>query len=742
MATLTDNTTMPEQAADSALKLRVVVLSRSSSGATTLARALSNASDRHDVHYSELENDLNDCEAAVLTMNAQGAESEVEEVVAFLRQLRLDRGQQFATAGLPVHVVLTQCDRIDGASEQQRQILVEERRGKIERHFREFVDKSRAFGELDVHVAATAIDESTGKTWGIVELHRDLLASARSYQNRKIASANRLSWIGVWTTVALAGLIAAIAALILSRTLFQRPELEIKVEDYRAREGQTPSQRLSEPLAQKINELTAIQNDAGFSHLPNELQQFVRQRLGELQEYHGYKHRLANLKPPAQARTPEDLDRTERALKTTLAIPSLYQNDWQQTAAGQLHEKWLEDVAALRKEINSAQQSIQDHIQDAVRLSSFVSLETKNPIQSWTSWRDEWGSLLRQGEAELNRFGQRLPGSRAASGQPAVTYDSVLKFSTVVEAASRWAHWRDSLQRLVEIACAFGLCADSARPAALQVTEPFSPTQASKKLAELQQFYPNWQQWRAEAFPEAARAEITQKARQSYDCIIAAGRQAIARQFQTQFPDGQESSERWRAVGQWLAQAGELHDLRELLIAFRRFLQPTYEDPASELSAFLHRDRFESRLNAIRVSVADDVSGRKLTPTGNFTIIVSHGAQTTRHTFTKDAMVATNGQKAKIYSFSAADQGRIILHPGDAIWAELPVRDAQNKDWLLIWRDNGARSALYQFEQLLLTPLLKSADSGIKPQKADGVSLMFDPKDGWPRVPDLLPSLK
>lgn len=742
MATLTNNTTMPERAADCASMLRVVVLGRSSSGASTLTRALSNDSDRKDVHFSELENDLEDCDAAVLAMNAQGAESEVAEVVAFLRQLRLDRGQQLDTAGLPVHVVLTQCDRIDGANEQQRQILVDERRGKVERQIREFANKSQTFGELDVHVAATAIDESLGKTWGIAELHRDLGASARSYQNRKIASASRLGWIGLWTMIALAGLVAAIAVLLLSRTIFQRPELEIKVENYRAREGQTPAQRLSEPLARKISELTEIQNDAAFSRLPNELQQFVRQRLAELQEYRGYKHRLALLKPPAQARTPEDLDRTEQALKTTLAIQSHYQADWRQTAAGQLHEKWLEDVAALRKEISSAQQTIQDLIQKAVRLSSFVSLETTNSIQSWTAWRKDVGSLLRQGEAELNRFGKRLPGSRSAAGQPAVTYDSVLRFSTVVEAASRWAHWRGILQRLLDIACAFGLCEDSARPAAMHVIEPFSATQASKLLADLHQFYPGWQQWRAEAFPESARAEITQKARQSYDRIIAAGRQAIARQFRTQFSDGRETAERWRAVGQWLVQSGELRDLRELQVAFLRFLHPTYEDPASELSTFLHRDRFEAQLNGIRASVADDVGGRNLSVNGNLTIFVSHNGQTARHAFTKDARVATNEPKTKTYSFSAAGEGRIILHPGDAVWAELPVRDAQNKDLLLTWRDNGMRSALYQFEQLSLTPMLKSADPGSKAQKADGVSLMFDPKDAWPRVPDLLPSLK
>jgi hypothetical protein len=94
------------------------------------------------------------------------------------------------------------------------------------------------------------------------------------------------------------------------------------------------------------------------------------------------------------------------------------------------------------------------------------------------------------------------------------------------------------------------------------------------------------------------------------------------------------------------------------------------------------------------------------------------------------------------YTLVAENVATLTVRPGESLAAELPVRDATGREWMLSW-SRGERSPLYQFERLALPPRLRKADAPLDTGDAvDGVTLTPVPGRGLPRVPDLLPSLR
>src|SRR5438876_7802826 len=105
---------------------------------------------------------------------------------------------------------------------------------------------------------------------------------------------------------------------LLAALLFGRPpeeprlqELATKVESYRAREAQTPSSRLREPLQRKISELTELKTDPLFSRLPGDKQDYVQTHLQELRDYRAYEEKLRALPRIERVRSERELAEVE-----------------------------------------------------------------------------------------------------------------------------------------------------------------------------------------------------------------------------------------------------------------------------------------------------------------------------------------------------------------------------------------------------------------------------------------------
>jgi len=80
--------------------------------------------------------------------------------------------------------------------------------------------------------------------------------------------------------------------------------------------------------------------------------------------------------------------------------------------------------------------------------------------------------------------------------------------------------------------------------------------------------------------------------------------------------------------------------------------------------------------------------------------------------------------------------GKMTLHPGDDVTADVPLR-AGGEDFRLVW--DGERAGAYTFDRLARQPQVRGRDGTGPGERATGVRLVPRPEGGWPAVPVLLP---
>jgi hypothetical protein len=703
----------------------------------------------------------------LLVVDASASPSQVEadfgEFVRFLRLLRQERGRRNEVGGFPVFLVLSKCDLLakpeDAPGDWQR--TIEARKAEVGQRFREFLDRPGdedeeliPFGSVDLDVTATAVKRpalagsaaQSREPVGVAEQFRQCLAAAQEFRGRRDRSQRRLLWTVSGATGLVACLLAFAAALASTRESIRPTPLAAQVESYRSREGPAPSVRLAEPLQRKLGELSDVAQDPDFPKLPEEMRQYVQGRLEELQRYRDYRDRLLALRAPADARDDEELRGIDRQLREDLAPPVDYAREWQQTEAVRLRDKYLEDVPAIRRAVGRADDWYRQLKQDADRLLLFPDRGESGAPLPWGDWRERVEQLFRQAERPPFRPTDKLPESKALPAARAATYATALAFPSVEQARDAWLKERQRLERLRDLTAALGLAGDAGRPAVLKIPEPprFTVDSAHEVLQDLQKNYTNAATWTVADLPDVAAPEVRQAARRSYDHAIQAGRLAVLRRWQQIAPDGQETLARWQTVADGLEAARELRDWRELTNLLARLFDPQSADPVTALTTFLRQSRFELDPRGFRVQIPDDLKDQRFRPQGKLTLSVQNAdRKVTSVTFRPEGDgVHDARRRVTTYVFTAEATGPVVDHPGDLLWAELPVRDADGREWKLSWWSVPIRSSLYQFERLTLPPRLYRPEQKVETgDVAAGVVLSPVPEGSVPIVPDLFPDL-
>jgi hypothetical protein len=720
---------------------------------------LTNSSLRDNAPTMGLAGAIAAADALILVVDAADqptqVDAELTEFVRFLRLLRRQRGQRTDVGGLPVSLVLSKCDLLAKPDDSPAawQARVDARLAEVGQRFHEFLaadpeGEAVPFGDIDLELAATAVHwpalsgmaARPGEPWGVAELFRGVLAAAHRFHERRRLSSRRVGWTILGSILVVGGLVAFGAGVLLQRPTLQPSELASKVESYRAREGQTPSVRLTEPLQRKIGELTDLTNDPGFAILPADSQEYVKGHLAELESYRAYKEGLTQLRSPAEARSLDDLAEIERSLKVEQPPPA-FRDEWRQTDAVQIRDKWLDDVKAIRKAAVEVEEWYRRLAEKGNRLLVFADRTSENAPLPWTQWLESVDGLTREAASPPFRRGDRLRDSRAAAGAPAVTFSAVFSYPSIDQVRGTWEKVRLRLDRLRDIAQALGLVGEGGRPATLRLTDRFTADQAGELLAALRASYPTANEWSLGDVPDVAAAEVRRAAQASYQQAIRAGREVIRRHYLEQYPDGRETTQRWQTVADWLPAAADLHDWRELTHLLLKLSDPAADDPVNALATFLRRERFEFDLRSIRLTIPDDLRDSRLRPAGK--LVIHNQSTNTSLTFRLEGD-GVHDPRQRLTSFPMPVEGTLMLtvRPGDAVSAEMPAKDALGREWKLSW-SGGYRSPLYQWECLALPPRLNRADQ--KPEageRAEGVTLMPAPERGLPRVPDLLPSLR
>ncbi|HTK77117.1 MAG TPA: hypothetical protein VL371_17760, partial [Gemmataceae bacterium] len=367
-------------------------------------------------------------DALLLVVDAGATPAQVDndlaEFVRFLRMFRRDRGRRSEVGGLPVFLVLSKCDLLAKPTDTSAawQARVDARKMEVGRRFQEFLeddadeDDRLPFGAIELELAATAVKwpaladapARPREPWGVAELFHRALVAAGAFQSHRAGARRRLVWTVGGAAAFFAALLGLAGGMVALRQSAPSLELSNKLESYRAREGLTASTRLSEPLQRKFSELSDLAADPEFARLPAEEQKYLTGRLKELEQYINYTDRLQRVRPPADARSDDDLRETERFLQSDLALPAEYQTEWRQTEAAVLRDKWLDDVKAIRKAVADVEAWYRERITEGNGLLLFTDRTADNAPLPWTAWTERVGDLLRRSTQPPFRPSDRL----------------------------------------------------------------------------------------------------------------------------------------------------------------------------------------------------------------------------------------------------------------------------------------------------------------------------------------------
>jgi hypothetical protein len=720
-----------------------------------------------DTPEGTLAREVVEADTLVLVVDAAApavqVDAEFAEFGRFLRLLELGRGRRSDVGGLPVFLVLTKCDLLAQPNDTAVDWLerIEERKRQVHRRFQDFIARQVKdegpipFGRIELHLWATAVKRPPlGPTpakprepYAVAELFRQCLEMAQQYRKRRRHSSHRL----LWTVAGAAGLLTVMAGLTLGLYFGNRGQprsaLSNKIEEFATQAHETPSVRLREPLDRKISELTEIENDPNFAQLPDEQQEVVRSLLAEMKAYETFRQEVQRVRLPATARSDSDLKEIEEALTTRLKVPEPYHiepdgtgNDWSQTQAVHELEQRRQDVRLFRAAVNQAEDWYHDRKMEADRLLRYsIEGAPGGSAAGWSHWYDQYKKLMDATASTPFREDDPVAGSAS------LHYADVMRFNRVAEARSVLDAVRQRLERVRDMGAALGLIGPLAdRPALLVIPKApdFTVADARARLLDLQKAYPRYKDEFVTAdLPDAVASPLRKAARVNYEKLLDPARDEVLKHLQAVSPDGKETIEHWRDVRTWLTAPEELASWRALARVLGRLNDPDWGDPLNALVAFLGRDRFDLDLKDLALEIPYDLDVK---PAGKLSIFhpaTNNGGPAL--TFEIGSPQTDDQRRVRMYRLRSEGANPVLTyHPGEKLWATLPVERMNNADWQFTWA--RGRSAVYQFDHLARAPQLHQKDQdNTKGEVAQGVALHVPPPgSSLPSVPELMPVVR
>jgi hypothetical protein len=167
---------------------------------------------------------------------------------------------------------------------------------------------------------------------------------------------------------------------------------------------------------------------------PNEAPSISEDR-AVIRSYDEYARQLAEITPPADARTEEQLKAIDARLKA-IEVPAADRQAWARTEAGQRHAQWLEDARALDEGVYSTRKQYRELAeagQDVLR-----NIDAPELPRRARETLDRAGPLP---NAQRDRE-KTIPGSQR------ITYGTVFEFPSVVNTMQTWTKVRGELEPL------------------------------------------------------------------------------------------------------------------------------------------------------------------------------------------------------------------------------------------------------------------------------------------------------
>lgn len=387
------------------------------------------------------------------------------QVARWLKHLHETRGQLADIAALPIYIVLTKCDQLarNGDTLEAWLNRLEDAKHQYQNNFQKFLkEQTPVFGTLNIKVVATSTqppsfgEKAGAKTpFGVAELFRESLQSARDFQERRNTAQSRMQNLVVALLAVVAMLGLSVALLIEFQPGSKSTSLDEKVQEMIRLLQAKPAERLRggpEKLEARLKKLTEIETHAEFKHLPGDYQKMIKASREEIAEYLPLYQSVLTVafKLPKDAKDDDALKEQQRAI-TPLALPETRAKDWADTDLAKRVRRIQGEYeilhAALKKEADDVRKLVQ-HIKDhektgknlhgeLLRRDDLAPKERKALSRRVSDWQEACETLL---TAEL-----ATKALAPILGLTNFTYNGLGRFEPAKSAHREWEKAKASL---------------------------------------------------------------------------------------------------------------------------------------------------------------------------------------------------------------------------------------------------------------------------------------------------------
>lgn len=398
---------------------------------------------------------LADADGVVLVVDASASPAELEQqfkqMTAFFDRWQMRRSMAAAVGGLPVFLVLAQCDKIARKGETVGQWMqrIEEAKRRVGEQFQTALADSRdlPFGRIDVRVWATSAKRPAAdkparadEPYQVAELFQQIFDAAAAFRQRSELSRQTLHW-------ALVGL-GGVATLLLllagwyfaTRPTPEEAALDNRVQTLLAGGENNIAERVREPLDDRIKELREVKANAAYDRLPAATRQRVEQTEKAIEDYQRLNVEFQKeVRNPRLATRQDDLDQIEKSLEAYAEKV----RQWPVTRLEKRHYEWTGDATAIRQAIHDevAWTRMQIDAGEKLRAAGGLVIAKKASPAERESWFKDVHEYLVCGRR--HKSNDRVEGTT-------VPYRVIYQFDTVAAAERDWRQFKERLDKIRE----------------------------------------------------------------------------------------------------------------------------------------------------------------------------------------------------------------------------------------------------------------------------------------------------
>lgn len=312
----------------------------------------------------------------LLVMDVAATEQEIDanfrDFAKFLKLLEQNRSSGNEVSGLPVYLVLTKCDLLlnQGDSFLDWQEHIEDKKRKFEKKLNQFLSTSegkraKAFGKLHVHIWGTAIKRpspSSSKNapdqpYQVVELFRQVLASALKYRNHRDVSQRRLQ-MTVAGAIGLLGVMLLFALIFLAtQNTTESALLEGRIKTFFTTQGKKIAPQIYSDAPKNLESLKELKTSPAYPLIPNETRNEVETWISRLRAYLQQQEKVVGI--VTKYNSPLEINRLQRLNQLKTELENVKPSDelleqWRDTTPEKVREQWNKQIGIIEKGIETA----------------------------------------------------------------------------------------------------------------------------------------------------------------------------------------------------------------------------------------------------------------------------------------------------------------------------------------------------------------------------------------------------